>query len=61
MKWINYKFVANTINTGTEENPVMEDVLSDKSMTYSEKNLEIVKREAYNGEYTIEDDDAEGV
>jgi hypothetical protein len=25
-------------------------------MTYSEANEEIAKREAYNGEYTIEDD-----
>ena len=27
-----------------------------KSIPYSEENLLIAKREAYNGEYTIEDD-----
>ena len=53
MKWINYQFVSGTINKGTEEEPVMEDILSPKSMTYSEKNLEIAKAESYNSEYTI--------
>lgn len=45
MKWIKYKLSADG------------DVFIDTAMTYSEANLEIVKKEAYNGEYTIEDDE----
>ena len=30
-------------------------------LAYSEKHLEIAKQEAYNGEYTIEDDGVEEV
>lgn len=56
MKWINYKIIAGQRNAGTMDNPVMEDVISEKSMSYSEKNLAVVLREAYNGEYTVEDD-----
>ena len=56
MKIIKYKFVSCEINRGTEENPQVERVFLDKSMGYSEANEEIAKREAYNGEYTIEDD-----
>ena len=60
MKIIKYQIVQNTINHGTEENPDIEVVLSPKGR-YSdeanlEKNIDIVKTEAYNGEYTIEDD-----
>ena len=56
MKRIKYKFLSAEINHGTEEEPKIEKVLLSKSMTYSEANEEIAKREAYNGEYTIEDD-----
>ena len=56
MKMISYKFLAAEINRGTEEEPNIEQILRDKSMTWSESNEEIAKREAYNGEYTIEDD-----
>ncbi len=56
MKWIKYKFPSGEVNVGTEEQPVMEPILLDKSMSYSEINEEIAQREAYNGEYTIEDD-----
>ena len=44
------------INIGTEEEPNWKDNFIEKGMSYSEANLEIVKREAYNGEYTVEDD-----
>ena len=33
-----------------------EDVLTPVEMGWNEVNEEIAKREAYNGEYTIEDD-----
>lgn len=56
MKRIKYKFLSAEINRGTEEQPDIEQIFLDKSMTYSEANEEIAKKEAYNGEYTIEDD-----
>ena len=60
MKLIKYKFFSCRINHGTEEKPEYEDVILDKeircSEAYLEANEEIAKREAYNGEYTIEDD-----
>lgn len=45
MKWIKYHFCPDG-----EESPM------DKMLSYSEANEEIAKREALNGEYTIEDD-----
>ena len=56
MRLISYKFLAAEINRGTKEEPNIEQIFLDKSMTWSEANEEIAKREAYNGEYTIEDD-----
>lgn len=60
MKIIKYKFLSACINRGTEENPEYEDVILDKEIRCDEAcleaNEEIAKREAYNGEYTIEDD-----
>ena len=35
---------------------VTEKILKFRSIPYSPENIEIAKREAYNGEYTIEDD-----
>ena len=55
-KIIKYKFVAGEENHGTKEAPNIEQIFLDKTMTWSEANEEIAKREAYNGEYTIEDD-----
>ena len=56
MKWFKYYKSISKINVGTEENPKWEDLLQEYGLQYSEANEEIVKREAYNGEYTIEDD-----
>lgn len=55
MKIIKYKFLSAEINHGTEEEPKIEQIILDKSMTWNEVNEETAKREAYNG-YTIEDD-----
>lgn len=55
-KVIKYNFLSCEVNHGTEENPVMEQIFINKSISWSETNEEIAKREAYNGEYTIEDD-----
>ena len=46
MKWIKYQFVCN------EES----EILLTKKIGYSEANLAIAKKEAYNGQYTIEED-----
>ena len=56
MKWIKYKLCSGEINRGTEENPDIQPILHEKSMEWSKASEEIAKREAYNGEYTIEED-----
>ena len=61
MKVIKYKFLSAEVNHGTEENPNIEQIFLDMSMGWNEANEEIAKKEAYNGEYTIEDDGAEDV
>lgn len=48
--------LCTKINRGTEEKPQIEEILSPVSMGWNEANEEIAKREAHNGEYTIEDD-----
>lgn len=58
MKWLKYD-VCVRVNRGTEENPVVEETLHAVAMGWNEINEEIAKREAYNGEYTIEDDGEE--
>lgn len=55
MKIIKYQLMTE-INQGTEEHLDIVQSFSDKEMGWSEANEEIAKREAYNGEYTIEDD-----
>lgn len=54
-KLIKYKFLSCEVNHGTEENPDIEQIFLNKSIGWNEANEEIAKREAYNGEYTIED------
>lgn len=55
MKFLKYS-LCTKVNHGTEEEPQIEEILSQVTMGWSEANEEIAKREAYNGEYTIEDD-----
>lgn len=55
-KIIKYKILSAEINHGTEENPNIEQIFLPKTIPYSEANEEIARREAHNGEYTIEDD-----
>ena len=55
MKIIKYQ-LCTRVNHGTEKTPVWEDVLSDVTMGWSDANEAIAQKEAYNGEYTIEDD-----
>lgn len=55
MKIIKYNLFA-TVNHGTEEKPQIEEILSPVELGWNKSNEEIAKREAYNGEYTIEDD-----
>ena len=59
MKIIRYKFLSCEVNHGTEENLDMEQVFLEKFIAWSEANVEIAKREAWGGEYTIEDDGVE--
>lgn len=59
MKTIKYQ-LCSRVNHGTEENPKYGDYVIGKEIHCSSANLEIneaiAKAEAYNGEYTIEDD-----
>lgn len=55
MKVIRY-YLCTNINYGTEEEPKIVENLSPVKMGWSKANEEIAKREAHNGEYTIEDD-----
>ncbi len=59
MKIIKYKFLVCEINHGMEEEPNIGRIFLDKIIPWSESNEEIAKREAYNGEYTIDDDGKE--
>lgn len=55
MKIIRYS-IHSSVNIGTEEHPNMLDIFTPVELGWSEANEEIAKREAYKGEYTIEDD-----
>lgn len=55
MKIIKYQ-LCTEVNRGTEDEPQIEQVLSDVTLGWSAANEQIAKAEAYNGEYTIEDD-----
>lgn len=55
MKIIKYQFCTE-VNHGTEDKPDIQQVFSAVTLGWSEANEKIAKAEAYNGEYTIEDD-----
>ena len=62
MKIIKYQ-LCTSVNQGTEEEPKWEDALYPVEIRCTADNLEaneaIAQKEAYNGEYTIEDDGVE--
>jgi hypothetical protein len=45
------------VNLGTEENPKWHESTNTVMMPWSESAEELAKKEAHNGEYTIEDDE----
>lgn len=59
MKMIKYKILTE-IKLDTEESPVVEQVFNNVEICCTERNLASVealaRKEAYNGEYTVEDD-----
>ena len=55
MKRIKYQLLTE-VNIGTEDAPNVKQSFMLKCPPWSEANEEIAKSEAYNGEYTIEDD-----
>ena len=55
MKVIKYQLCTEA-NHGTEDEPKIEQFFSAVTLGWSEANEKIAKAEAYNGEYTIEDD-----
>lgn len=54
MKFLKYQIIVSG-PVDENEHPI-EPVFSEKTIPYSIENEEIAKAEAYNGEYTIEDD-----
>ena len=54
-KVIHYN-LCTKVNRGTEENPRIEEILSPVELGWNALNEELAKMEAYQGEYTIEDD-----
>ena len=64
MKVIRYNLrsvVTRVVDMGeeTEGKTITEEILTPVSLGWSEANEKIAKAEAYNGEYTIEDDGVE--
>ena len=55
MKILKYQ-LCTEINIGTEEFVKLQQIFSNVSLPWSEINEEIAKAEAYNGEYTIEEE-----
>ena len=55
MKVIKYQ-LCTEVNHGTKDKPDIQQVFSAVTLGWSEGNEKIAKAEAYNGEYTIEDD-----
>ena len=55
MKVLKYRLMTE-VNDGTEKQPDIQQIFSDVSLGWSEANEELAKREAYNGEYTIEEE-----
>lgn len=55
MKVIKYQ-LCTEVDHGTEDEPKIEQVFSAVTLGWSEANEKIAQAEAYNGEYTIEDD-----
>ena len=54
MKVLKYRLMTE-VNHGTEEQPDIQQIFSAVTLGWNESNEELAKREAYNGEYTIED------
>lgn len=55
MKIIKYQ-LCTEVNRGTEDEPNIEQVFSAVTLGWSEGNEKIAKAEAYNSEYTIEEE-----
>ena len=55
MKYIKYKLCTKTV-AGPEDDLEVIQQLSEVRLSYCEANEAIAKKEAWNGEYTIEDD-----
>lgn len=55
MRILKYNLCAK-VNYGTEAEPKIEEIFYPVTMGWNEANEEIAKKEAHNGDYTIEDD-----
>lgn len=55
MKVLKYRLMTE-VNHGTEEQPDIQQIFKPVTLGWNEINEETAKREAYNGEYTIEEE-----
>lgn len=56
MKVLKYRLMEEA-DYGTEEHPDLRQAFYPVTLPYSVQNEEIAKKEAYNSEYTVEDDE----
>ena len=56
MKKLKYNYLYAEIKRGTEEEPIIEQIIREKSIDWNEANEEIAKKEAYNCVPEIYDD-----
>lgn len=60
MKWIKYKFCPLDSLADNDESNI-GNILIEKMIGYSDSNILIAEKEAYNSEYSIEDDGIEKI
>lgn len=61
MKVIKYSYLSSINNIGTEENPIFKEFIIQVKLKWNESNELLAKREAYKGEYVIEEEEEEPV
>lgn len=55
MKYISYQIMTE-VNYGTDDEPNIKQAFTPTKILYSEGNIQLASKEAYNGKYEIIDD-----
>lgn len=56
MKYISYQIMTE-VNYGTDDEPNIKQAFTPTKILYSEGNIQLASKEAYNGKYEIIDDE----